>query len=62
MLSYQRGDDMANWITVKQYAQVRNCAERTVLKQIQSGKLIAKRDGKRWLIQTDDTISVISAE
>jgi len=51
-----------NWITVKQYAQMRNCSERLILKRIQSGRLTAKRDGRRWLIQTDDDISAQSSE
>ena len=50
------------WVTVKQLAQVRNCSERLIIKQIQSGKLTAKRDGKRWLIQIDDTESEQDSE
>lgn len=51
-----------NYITVKEYAKMRNCAERTILKQIASGRLVAKRDGRRWLVQVEDTVSAPSAE
>ncbi len=47
------GDDMAEWITVKQLAQVRNCSERLIIKEIQAEKLTAKREGRRWMILVD---------
>ncbi len=41
------------WITVKDAAQLRQCAERTIIQQIHDKQLEAKKDGRRWLILMD---------
>ena len=38
------------WLSVKDVASIRNCADRTVLRMIEKKEIEAKRDGKRWLI------------
>ena len=41
---------MEKWITVKEAAQSLSVSERNIRFKIQSGKLKAKRDGKKWLV------------
>lgn len=44
---------MNEWITVRDAANLRQCAERTIIEWIKQGKLEAKKDGRRWLIRLD---------
>jgi len=38
------------WITVKDAARLRQCAERTIIDKIHKGVLQGKKDGRRWLV------------
>jgi excisionase family DNA binding protein len=51
---------MAEWITVKEAAKKLSESERNVRLKIQTGKLKAKRDGRRWLIHS--SLSMPDAE
>jgi len=41
------------WITVKDAAKLRQCAERTIIDKIHKGVLQGKKDGRRWLVLVD---------
>ena len=43
---------MAGWITVKEAARKLSVSERNVRFKVSSGKLKAKRDGRRWLVHS----------
>lgn len=44
---------MPEWITVVEASRQLNIAERTVRDRIRKGKLSAKKEGNRWLIDED---------
>ena len=43
---------MAEWLTVKEAADVLKVTERTVRRRIETGKLKAKRTGRSWLVHS----------
>lgn len=58
MLSFQRGDDMADWITVSMASRQTDIAERTIRDWITKGKVTAKKEKGRWLIDPDSLSAV----
>jgi hypothetical protein len=58
MLSFQRGDDMADWITVSMASRQTGIAERTIRDWITKGKVTAKKEKGRWLIDPDSLSAV----
>lgn len=50
---------MAEWITVKEAARIRQCSDRTILRLIHDGKLEGRKDGRSWLVKVDpaDTVA-----
>jgi excisionase family DNA binding protein len=58
MLSFPGGDNMATWMDVKEASGKLHIAERTVRHWIHQGKLTAKKEGGKWLIDESSLTAI----
>jgi hypothetical protein len=53
-------ENLEKWWKVSETAKYLNLSERAVIERVKLGKLTAKREGKRWLIEPQQKTEIIA--